>query len=112
MSRVPDEVPDHIHYSRSAVASVRVAYARHGAEDWQTFLALRGRELRPGGRLVILLVALDEDGEFGWGPMWDPLQAALTKFVAEGFVAPAEHARMAIPGVHRRLAERAEEEGS
>ena len=101
MSRVPVEIPDHIHYSRSAVASVRAAYARQGAEDWQTFLALRGRELRPGGRLVILLVALDEDGDFGWGPMWENLQAALTELVAEGFVAPAEHARMAIPGVGR-----------
>jgi hypothetical protein len=105
MSCVPDEVPDHIHYSRSAVASVRAAYARQGAEDWQAFLALRGRELRPGGRLVILLVALDEDGDFGWGPLRDHLQAALTEFVAEGFVAPAEHARMVIPGVGRSRAD-------
>jgi hypothetical protein len=101
MSRVPSAVPDHIHYSRSAVASVRAAYARQGAEDWQTFLALRGRELRPGGRLVILLMALDEDGDFGFGPVMDHLQAALTEFVAEGFVAAAEHARMAIPTVGR-----------
>src|SRR5262245_52756301 len=43
MSCVPQEVPDHIHYSRSTVASVREAYARQGAEDWQKFLALRGR---------------------------------------------------------------------
>jgi len=105
MSRVPVEIPDHIHYSRSTVASVRAAYARQGAEDWHTFLALRGRELRPGGRLVILLVALDEDGDFGWEPMWDHLQAALTELVAEGFVAPAEHARMAIPGVGRSRAD-------
>jgi len=101
MSRVPAAVPDHIHHSRSAVASVRAAYARQGAEDWQTFLALRGRELRPGGRLVILLMALGEDGDFGFGPVMDHLQAALTDFVAEGFVARAEHARMAIPTVGR-----------
>jgi hypothetical protein len=104
MSRVPDEVPDHIHYSRSAVASVRVAYARQGAEDWQTFLALRGRELRPGGRLVILLMALAEDGDFGFGPVMDHLQDALTQFVAEGFLTPAEHARMVIPTVGRSRA--------
>jgi hypothetical protein len=101
MSRVPEAVPDHIHYSRSAVASVRAAYARQGAEDWQTFLTLRGRELRLGGRLVILLMSLDEDGDFGFGPVMDHLQAALTEFVAEGFLAPAELARMAIPTVGR-----------
>jgi hypothetical protein len=101
MSRVPGVVPDHIHYSRSAVASVRAAYARQGAEDWQTFLVLRGRELRPGGRLVILLMALAEDGDFGFGPVMDHLQAALTEFVAEGSVAPAEHACMVIPTVGR-----------
>jgi hypothetical protein len=101
MSRVPAAVPDHIHHSRSGVASVRAAYARQGAEDWQTFLALRGRELRPGGRLVILLMALAEDGDFGFGPVMDHLQEAIKEFVAEGFVAPAEHARMAIPTVGR-----------
>jgi hypothetical protein len=101
LSRVPDAVPDHIHQSRSAVAAVRAAYARQGAEDWQTFLGLRGRELHPGGRLVIVLLALAEDGDTHFGPGLDHLQAALTEFVAEGFVSPAEHARMAIPTVFR-----------
>ena len=101
MSRVPAAVPDHIHHSRSAVASVRAAYARQGAEDWQTFLALRARELRRGGRLVILLMSLGDDGDFGFGPVMDHLQATLTEFVADGFVTPAEHARMAIPTVGR-----------
>jgi hypothetical protein len=105
MSRVPDAVPDHIHHSRSAVASVRAAYARQGAEDWETFLALRGRELRPGGRLVVLLMALDEHGEFARGPLLDHLEGVLTEFVAEGFVTPAEHARMTIPTVGRGRAE-------
>ena len=101
MSRVPDAVPDHVHHSRSAVASVRASYARQGAEDWRTFLALRGGELLVGGRLVILLMALADDGDFGFGPVMDHLQAALTELVAEGFVAPGEHARMAIPTVGR-----------
>jgi hypothetical protein len=101
LSRVPAEVPDHVHYSRSAVVSVRLEYARQGAQDWQGFLALRGRELRVGGRLVILLVALDDDGDFGWRPAWDHIQATLTEFVAEGFIAPSEHARMTIPTVGR-----------
>src|SRR5215472_15568269 len=64
LSRVPAVVPDHIHHQRSAVASVRAEYARQGAEDWQTFLTLRSRELVPGGRLVVLLMALDADGNF------------------------------------------------
>ena len=105
LSSAPAEVPDHIHYSHSASASVRAAYARQAEEDWQTFLALRGRELRPGGRLVILLTALDEDGDFGFCLLWENLQAVLTEFVAQGFVAPAELARMAIPGVFRGRAD-------
>ena len=101
LSRVPEDVSDHIHHSRSALASVRTAYARQGVEDWQTFLALRGRELRPGAQLVIVLLGLDEDGDAGFEPGFDHLQAALTEFVAEGFVTPAEHARMTIPTVGR-----------
>jgi hypothetical protein len=100
LSRVPAVVPDHIHHSRSAVASVRAEYARQAAEDWQTFLTLRSRELVPGGRLVVLLMALDAAGKFA-GPIMDHLQAALTDFVAEGFVAPDERARMAMPTVGR-----------
>ena len=50
-------------------------------------------------------MALDEDGDFGFGNVMDHLQAALTKFVAEGFVASAEHARMAIPTVGRSRAD-------
>src|SRR5262249_56754569 len=53
------------------------------------------------GRLVILLMALDEGGDFGFGAVMDHLQAALTEFVAAGFVAPAERARMVIPTIGR-----------
>ena len=39
---------------------VRAAYAKQAAHDWHEFVAFRGRELCPGGRLVVLTMALDE----------------------------------------------------
>ena len=35
--------------------------ARQADEDWRTFLLYRGRELEPGGRLVVLTMASDDE---------------------------------------------------
>ena len=82
-------------YSKNEEA--RAAYAHQAARDWQDFLAFRGRELAPGGRLVVLTMALDEDGEFGYRPMNDALVAALNDQLRDGLLRPEELRRMAIP---------------
>ena len=48
---------------------LRAAFAKQAAHDWHEFVAFRGRELSPGGRLILTTVATDEDGEFGYRPL-------------------------------------------
>jgi hypothetical protein len=105
LSRTPAPIPDQLQVAFSQDAGARAAYARQAAEDWATFLTRRGRELRPGGRLVVLTMALDEDGDFGYRAVLDAMYDALRTLVDDGSVSEAEAGRMAIPTVGRRRAE-------
>ncbi len=104
LSRIPDGAPeldDHVQVAYSKNDEARAAYAHQSARDWQDFVAFRGRELCPGGQLVVLTMALDEDGEFGYRPMNDALVAALNDQVRDGLLRPEELRRMAIPVLAR-----------
>ena len=102
LSRAPAPVPDHVHYGSSADAAARTAYTRQAQDDWRTFLTCRGRELRPGGRLVVLTKGLLDDGGDGYqGRLIAAIYATLMKLVDEGFVSTSEVRRMAIPMASR-----------
>ncbi len=97
LSRIPCEVHDHVHVSRSRDDAVRSAYADRAALDWHNFVAFRGRELAPEGRLVALTPAADEDDTAGFAPLLDAIVEALGDQVREGLLHPDELRRMTIP---------------
>lgn len=101
LSAVPAAVSDHIQVSYSADASVRAAYARQAAHDWHEFVAFRGRELCPGGRLVVLTMGADEGGQFGLGPLLDALMHALSELQADGLITDYDRRAMHVPIVGR-----------
>jgi hypothetical protein len=105
LGKVPAPVPDHLQVSYSADESVKAAYARQAAIDWHEFVAFRGRELCPGGRLVVLTTAVGDDGEFGHRPLFRGMVAELADLVAQGLLTEDEHYRMCIPMVSRRAAD-------
>ena len=105
LSRPPAQIPDQVQIAYSQDPAARAAFARQAAEDWRTFLAHRGRELRAGGRLVVLTMAVDEGGNFGYRPLLEARYAALMEMVKEGFVRPEEVRRMVIPTVGRSRAD-------
>jgi hypothetical protein len=101
LSRVPAPIPDQVQVAYSRDPAAREAFARQAAEDWRRFLLIRGRELRSGGRLVVLTMALDPEGRFGYAPVLHALYATLCEMVGDGFLKPDELGRMAIPTVGR-----------
>lgn len=101
LSRVPAPIQDHIHIAHSAEADARRAFTQQAALDWQDFLAFRGRELAPGGRLVVLTLGIDDAGLPGFGGVMQALLTALQGLVEVGTLYPQEVARMAIPTVGR-----------
>lgn len=99
---VPGPVPDHVQVAFSRDEETRAAYARQAAHDWHEFVAFRGRELCPGGRIVVMTMAIGDDGEFGYRPLLDAMMDTLAECVARGLVTADERHGMSIPTVGRR----------
>ena len=101
LSRAPGPIPDHVQVAFSNDVATRAAFHRQAAEDWERFMLMRGRELRPGGRLAIMTMAVDENGEFGYRPLLKAMYDALVAMVDSGFIHAEELHAMAIPTVGR-----------
>lgn len=104
LSRVPALIPGHFMPFRSTGA-VRAEFERQGAQDWNAFLSLRARELRPGGRLVVVLPALADDGLSGFEHVMDQANAVLSDMVADRAITAEERARMVLKSYPRRKSE-------
>lgn len=105
LSRTPAMIPDQVQVASSRDPEAREAFARQAAEDWRGFLAARGRELCPGGRLVVLTMATDDAGNFGYRPLLDAIFATLLDMARDSFISTEELRRMAIPTVGRSRAD-------
>jgi hypothetical protein len=101
LSRVPALIPDQVQVAYSRDAVVRAAFSEQAAKDWRRFLVHRAAELRPGGRLVVLSMALDDHGDFGYRPAVAAIYGAVLDLVDEGFISKEEARRMVIPTVGR-----------
>jgi hypothetical protein len=97
LSRTPCEVHDHVHVSRSRDDGVQSAYADQAALDWHNFVAFRGRELAPEGRLVVLTLAADVDDTAGFAPLLDAIVEVLGDQVRDGLLHSDALRRMTIP---------------
>ena len=101
LSRVPALIPGHFISIRST-GSVRAEFERQAAQDWEAFLTLRARELHPGGRLVVVLPGIADDGSVGLEPIFDHANAALEEMVADGAITSEERSRMTLQAHPRR----------
>jgi SAM dependent carboxyl methyltransferase len=104
LSRVPALIPDQVQVAYSRDTAVRAAFYQQAAEDWHCFLIHRAAELKPGGRLVILSMAVDDQGDFGYRASVEAIYRSLEDLVAEGFISTSEMCRMVIPTVGRSRA--------
>lgn len=111
LSRVPMPVPGHF-MGHASTGPVREAFDRQGAGDWKLFLSLRAAELRPGGRLVVVLPALNDEGRTGFEPIFSHANEILAEMVAEGSLKAHERAQMVLGAFPRRRSQLLEPFGS
>jgi hypothetical protein len=104
LSRVPALVPGHFVYLAST-GDVRAAFDRQAADDWKLFLSLRAQELRPGGRLVVVLPGLSDAGVSGFEPLLNCANALLGELAREGTITDDERKLMVLGGYPRRRAQ-------
>ena len=105
LSQVPCAIPDQVQVAYSRDAAARSAFAEQAAEDWRRFLTMRSRELHPGARLVVLAMATDDSGDFGYRPVVAALYETLTDMVDRGLIRKEEFRRMGILTVGRTRAQ-------
>jgi hypothetical protein len=101
LSRTPMTIPGHFFPGR-ATGETRDAFEKQAAADWARFLSLRARELRPGGKIVIAVLGMEEDPDPRDWNFLDEANDTLTQMVDDGFLQPAERARMVHGAVPRR----------
>ncbi|MDY6997994.1 MAG: SAM-dependent methyltransferase [Actinomycetota bacterium] len=105
LSHTPGEIAGHVHIADCDDEQVRGAFARQAAHDWHEFVAFRGRELCPGGRLVVMTMGVGEDGEIGFRPLLTAIDDALEELAGDKLIEADELSRMCVPTVARREAD-------
>ena len=95
LSRIPTLVPGHFLAIRCNGAA-RAEFDWQAAQDWNAFLSLRARELRPGARLVVVVPGIADDGSVGFEPLFDGANAVLEEMVTDGAITSEERSRMTL----------------
>lgn len=104
LNRIPMLIPGHF-VALASTGDVREAFVQQAANDWKFFLSLRASELRPGGRLVVVLPALNDDGAAGFEPLFREANEVLAEMSAEGAISAEERAGMVLGAYPRRRSE-------
>ena len=95
LSRIPSVPVDHFWFTRLNAAA-RAIYERQAAKDWESFLAFRASELRPGGRLVVVCPGVGDCQTIA-----DQVDPVIADMVNEKAISREERARMVIASWQR-----------
>jgi len=104
LSRIPALVPGHF-LALASTGDVEEAFGQQAAADWRLFLSLRARELRVGGRLVVVLPGLSDAGKSGFEPLFNCANAVLEELIRQQVIAGDERQRMVLGAYPRRRAQ-------
>lgn len=106
ISKVPCNITGHVHMV-GAKGAERAAYEEVGRVAWGRMLALRARELKKGGRLVLLNFGIDEKGRYlghtGGPSMFDLFSDLWHGLAEDGVITPEEALATNFPQVYRTV---------
>ena len=108
LSALPRPVDEHIHMVGAAGEELEALRDRAGA-DWRDILLARASELKPGGRLLTVNLALADDGRHmgntGGANMFDIMNRLWRALVDDGTITASEYRRTTIPQYYRTRSE-------
>ena len=108
LSAKPCDISDHVQAVGASGAEL-AAFARQGNADWQTILLQRARELRPGGRLVLVNFCRDEEGRYlgrtGGVDMFGTFNLIWRELLESGTIGESEYRAMTLPQYYKTLGE-------
>ena len=108
ISEKPCTIDDHVHMVGASGESL-AAFAQQAKRNWEDLLLARSRELRPGGRLVILNFGIDEQGRYLGNTcginMFDTFAELWSNMRNEGIITSDEFQNTAFPQYYRTVEE-------
>jgi hypothetical protein len=108
LSHKPCDITNHVQ-AVGANGDELAAFQRQAEADWCTILEQRARELRPGGRLVLVNFCRDEQGRFLGNTegvhMFNAFRDLWSDFMNDGKISAAEYQRMTLPQYYNDVAE-------
>ena len=108
ISEKPCTIDDHVHMV-GASGDALAAFAQQAKHNWEDLLLARARELRPGGRLVILNFGIDKQGRYlgntGGINMFDTFAELWSNMRNEGIITSDEFQNTAFPQYYRTVEE-------
>jgi hypothetical protein len=104
LSLAPTNILGHV-WILASTGATRVAFERQAARDWEAFLRSRARELREGGRLVVVLPAALDDGTSPINAGMNHINAALAQMVTDRVITAEEYESMTLLSYPRRKSE-------
>lgn len=104
----PCDISDHVHMVGASGAE-REAFRAQAMSDWETILLHRARELKPGGKLVLVNFGIDEDGQYlgntGGVNMFDNFNRNWQTLLDDRAISPEEYIGMTLPQYYNTVEE-------
>lgn len=101
LSAVPQDVPGQVYSNLLPDGPAREAFRARAAQDWETFLTERARELVDHGELVLVSGASEPDGTSGAEGLFTMIGAELDAMVEAGTLRQGESDRIYYPTWNR-----------
>ena len=108
LSAKPCNISKHVHMV-GAEGEQYDAFANQARSDWQNILGCRARELRSGGKMVLINFCRDEQGRYlgntGGVNMFDTFNLVWLQFLDQGKIGKAEYQAMTLPQYYHTVEE-------
>ena len=108
LSAKPCDISSHVHMV-GASGDELDKFRSQAQRDWEQILLCRAAELAPGGRLVLINFAIDDEGRYlgntGGVNMFDMFNEIWQQFVDEKRIEQSEYAAMTLPQYYNNLDE-------
>lgn len=108
LRRKPCDISNHVHMVGARGNELR-AFAKQAQDDWQTILLQRARELKVGGKLVLVNFCRDEQGQYlgntGGVNMFDQFNTLWVDLLDQNTISPDEYLAMTLPQYYNTVEE-------
>lgn len=108
LSAKPCNISEHVHMV-GASGDEAAAFSAQAKNDWHSILMARAKELKSGGKMVLVNFCRDENGQYlgntGGVNMFNTLNEIWLEFLAKALISEQEYHNMTLPQYYNTVAE-------